>query len=287
MICSLTSPFLFFEGKEAEYQEISAIIYENKNSNWSNMRYGMEAAAYDFGIQLRYVSVLSGEELEENVVKEVVGGTDGLILTSTESPVLEDVFRKNEDLPILLLEGESSEDYASISLNHREIGINMAHLCEEYETILLLDTGGTNSAVKDRVSAAYQELFHMGKTPYLVNISLNNLERDLEGIVRMSGAQVLLSFDSVTSEMLTSVEFQEELVIYAVGSTNKLISALGKEFFEALVVWNEYAMGYYAVESVVSTTFEQRMKDEMAIQVVKKDDIYEKEMQKLLFPLVY
>lgn len=77
-------------------------------------------------------------------------------------------------------------------------------------------------------------------------------------------------------------------LIYGVGSSREITTHLEKGVISAVAAWSEYAAGYMAVECAAAPVQRKENDAEGALKVsiIKGDEIYEPENQKLLFPVI-
>ncbi len=76
---------------------------------------------------------------------------------------------------------------------------------------------------------------------------------------------------------------KDSLPLYAAGYSQKLTSGLENGQIAAAAVWSGYAEGYWAVEQAVLG--KQAKPLEIPIILVRREDMYEAENQKILFPI--
>ena len=74
--------------------------------------------------------------------------------------------------------------------------------------------------------------------------------------------------------------------LYGVGSTGPIAAALERGSLAASAVWSDFAAGYLAVEGAVRTARgEDWQPQPLAFSILRGEDIYEPDNQKLLFPV--
>lgn len=74
--------------------------------------------------------------------------------------------------------------------------------------------------------------------------------------------------------------------LYGVGSSTAITTSLEQGSIAAVAAWSDYAAGYLAVEQAVRAV-RQRPQDlePLTFSIVRGEDIYAPENQKLLFPV--
>ena len=74
--------------------------------------------------------------------------------------------------------------------------------------------------------------------------------------------------------------------LYGVGSSTAITSLLERGEITAVAAWSDYAAGYLAVQQAVRAVREQSQELEpLSFSIVRGEDIYAPENQKLLFPV--
>ena len=73
-----------------------------------------------------------------------------------------------------------------------------------------------------------------------------------------------------------------------VGSAGEITAQLEKGVLSAVAAWSEYAAGYMAVENAAASIEGNPSRSEgtLKMSVIRKDEIYEPDNQKLLFPII-
>ncbi len=287
VVLSLVIPISTNE--EYNDMEVSAIIRGDDTLGWSNMRQGMEQAAYDLGVTLRYLNVSSGDYMEQLDVfeSEVNGGADGVILMPIDAgkSTLETV--EKYSTPVIFIETDINDNYTYVSPSNEEIGRQMAEICQNSDDILLINTFEENDGLNERLTTCFNSLREQGKNVYMTSISTSGIASDIDRIIAISQADTIVTFEHSATEALANIDFNDELNIFGVGNTTFLLDALYEEKIDILLVWNDYALGYHAMNSMVSEIKNEPIGDtSLNIIVVKKEDIYDKETEKILFPIV-
>lgn len=101
-------------------------------------------------------------------------------------------------------------------------------------------------------------------------------------------AAAVLLFEPAATEAAAAAKEKLGLApaLYGVGSTGPIAAALERGSLAASAVWSDFAAGYLAVEGAVRTARgEDWQPQPLAFSILRGEDIYEPDNQKLLFPV--
>lgn len=110
----------------------------------------------------------------------------------------------------------------------------------------------------------------------------------LDGLTREAGADWIMAFEPATTQGAASAKESHDLKqpLYGVGVTTDVAAWLERGTVTAVAAWSDYAAGYLAVESAVKAVRGEKIKTEpLPFSVVRGEDIYDPENEKLLFPV--
>lgn len=123
----------------------------------------------------------------------------------------------------------------------------------------------------------------------------SNLSEEIKNLIENSKGKVIVTFDTSILENIGKIkkELQEEsgviypVSLYGTGTSNKVISYLEEGIVRATAVQNDFNVGYLGVKTVVdSINGKEIEKTTIHSTVVNSENMYSKENQPLLFPLV-
>ena len=99
----------------------------------------------------------------------------------------------------------------------------------------------------------------------------------------------VLAFDPSSTQQAAEWKAAEQraFALYGVGSSTAITAHLEQGTIAAIAAWSDYAAGYLAVRQVVESTrgAEEELAP-LAFSILRKEDIYAPENQKLLFPIM-
>ena len=100
----------------------------------------------------------------------------------------------------------------------------------------------------------------------------------------------VMAFEPLATQQAAERKEAEELgfALYGVGSGTAITAQLERGNISALAAWSDYAAGYLAVRQAVEAAMRADRQDPgpLAFSIVRGEDIYAPENQKLLFPIM-
>lgn len=277
--------------------EVSIVMRETQSSIWSSTRLGMEQAAYDLGGELRFlVSEMDNDQEEQTalLLRELQGGTDAVVVVPVDPENLEDMLNKNSaDLPVISIESCLSDSRICVSPHNGEIGTALANSMEDIANtgFLLLDTGGKSTGVQERLQSCYDTLLALGGRVKICKLTVSEMQEKLPTLLKESDLQVVVAFEASATEALIATQkaLPPTVMLYGVGSTSGIVFALEEEKIKSVAAWSDYAIGYLAVQAAIAAKRGEKVEHNgyrVRFSIVKGEDIYEENNQKLLFPVI-
>lgn len=280
---TLAWPQLPFARREAEPVEVSVILRGTDGSDWANARLGMEQAAGQLRAELRIVAPTADNDPAEQarlMRYEAERGADVLVVVPAgELPA-------DVGVPVITL--ESAGGAGAVCPDNEALGRALAEAAladAPAGSVLLVDTAPGAAGVSARLAAAKAALEEAGvETAETAPAEKAHLETTL---AETDAAAVLLFEPSATEAAADAKEKLEcSVPLYGVGSTGAIAAALERGTLSASGVWSEFAAGYLAVEGAVhAARGEDWQPQTLDFFILRGEDIYEPDNQKLLFPV--
>lgn len=270
---------------EKDRKEISVIFREWESGIWTEERRGMEKAAADFGAELRFLTLQESNSAREQqllVEQELKNGADGLILIPAGPDVLDSTAQMRRAIPRVTMESAFDENSLPVTLDNQKIGHYLAAAAmEDFLTgsvALLVNSVPGSSGVQERLNAAKEILTEAG-----ISILQCDDRKSWESLINQADFCILPE-PAFLSEILDDFEEQQRHIpLYTAGYSQKVTTGLENGQIAAAVIWSGYGEGYQAVEQAVFG--EQAKLLEIPVILVRKEDMYESENQKILFPI--
>lgn len=284
VILSLIIPQMI-RTREPRRLSISVLLRDSESAGFSTTRQGMEQAADELGAELRFLTLTSpndSDEQAESLRREITEGADALIIVPADPATLTQALSQlTGHCPVVSLEAAVDGFSGAAAPDNTLLGKELAQaLLEDWDggTVFLLDTGWNAAGVSARLKAARETLESNGVPTRTVS--------SLPG----SGITIrwAVAFDPSATRQAADRNSKEEtpFALYGVGSTTAIINHLEKGAITSLAVWNDYAAGYLSVRQAVDAIGgTSGSLEPLPFSILRGEDIYEPENQKLLFPV--
>ncbi|MDD3346101.1 substrate-binding domain-containing protein [Oscillibacter sp.] len=274
--------------------ELSVIFREPDGDLWSTARQGMEQAASDLNVELRFLLPTKANAAEEQrtlLSREVEGGSGAILLIPADRAALaQAVSAAAEKVPLVTLETDMtaygatacvSPDNAALG---KTLGKTVLNGVAEGGTVLLLCSVPGDNGVGERLEAAAAVLKAAGRE-VVWSTSTDPEALTREG--RITQAKAVMGFEASALEMAASVENQPLPLVYGMGSTASIAAGLEQSRITAIAAQNEFSAGYLAVEAAVTAARHEtpRSVETLPFSLVRQENMYQSKNQKLLFPV--
>lgn len=284
VVLSLMIPQLVRDERPPQLLALSVLFRDTESSGWAIARQGMERAADEFGAELRFLNLTApndGEEQAELMLREIEGGANALVVVPADSESLAAALGETAGLcPVVTMESPVEGGAGEVVLDNAQLGRRLAEaLMEDWTSgpVLLLDTAPSCAGVTARLEAARDALCQAGITA----VRASELPEEGE-------AEWVMAFERSATLRFAERKEAEELsfALYGVGGSTAITAHLERGTISAMAAWSDYAAGYLAVRQAVEGTREQgRELEPLPFFILRGEDIYAPEYQKLLFPV--
>lgn len=299
---------MLFVNMEEEPNRVSVIVNDSNNDRWIAMRQGLEQAANEENIQLNYVStgVLTSEEEQKALIdREVENGAQGVIVQLVSSMDPEQIFEQLDgSVAIMLLDSDAEPEgiYALTAPDNRKIGTALAEAVIADQDgslsgvrIGVLSGSSTLLSMQQRLSGVKDTLEDAGaELTWCIYDSTESFATELATMQEDSPVDIIISLgnqetETVVDYLQTRQEEEQPFRLYGEGCSEKAVYYLDKGVITALVVPNEFNMGYQSVRSIAKQLqykLSSADSEQVDSLVIRKENLYDEENQKILFPIV-
>lgn len=284
VVLSLLVPQLFRGRKEPRLLSLSVMLRDTDSSSWTVARQGMEQAADELGAELRFLTLTaandSGEQ-EALLLREIEDGAAALVVVPADPAALSAALDPWLVVcPTVTLESPMEGAAGVVAPDNAALGRQLAEaLLEDWNggEVLLLDSAGRCTGVTDRLAAAEEALAAAG----IPSRRAESLEEETPPWV--------MAFEANATQRTAERREAEgrDFALYGVGTATSITAQLERGNIAAMAVWSDYAAGYLAVRRAVSAARGEA--DEVVplpFSILRGEDIYAPENQKLLFPIM-
>ena len=281
---SLLLPQLLRGRREPQLLSLSVMLRDTDSSGWTVAREGMEQAADERKAELRFLTLTTSGDSEEQaalLLREVEGGAAALVAVPADPEALSGALGSWKTVcPVVTLESAMEGAAGTVAPDNEDLGRRLAQaLLEDWDggPVILLDTAGRCTGVARRLEAAEAALTEAG-----VPVS-----REME--IPEGDCRWVMAFEPAATRKAAEEKEAEgaAFALYGVGSTAAITAQLERGTIAALAAWSEYAAGYLAVcRAADAARGETGTAAPLPFSILRGEDIYAPENQKLLFPVM-
>lgn len=281
--------------------EMSVIAREAEGSAWANARQGMEQAAADLHVELRFLypgESNSGWEQSQLLRREVESGASAILLYPTDRAALaETVAGAAGSAALVTLETDMTACGANgyVGVDNTALGEALGKAAlngvRPGETVLLLDSAPGDNGIRERLEAAEVLLAQEGRRVRLCGPGEGEtLSAALRSALERGGIRAVAAFEPSALELAAAETalLEKPPLVYGAGSTAAVAASLEQGHIASVVAQNAFSTGYLAVEKAAKLARREQAgsRGELAFFIVRQEDMYEPDYQKLLFPVV-
>ena len=289
----LSATDLIIKENEARVYPISVLVDGISGENYANMKKGMDEAAYENNVDMRFPAVAENITMEEKLEiaeDEIEAGAVAIIIGNRWKDEIADKIRmRHKDFPVLIL--GSSKKNESIYIDYDKIVKNLSEnivkveskdnkLCIVSEDFSDEDFENVRRELKRQLEPiGYKFEFAEGEGP--------KLEKQLKAFGKSHVAFVSLDKESTVRVVKYVSDNNFNTAIYATGATTYLLGKLEEGEIKGIVAWNEYDMGYFMIDKLMRMLTDKGKitKDEIAVFYITTEDLKNEDYIKMLYPI--
>ena len=274
-----------------------SVILRDGDGAVSTMRRGMEQAAEDLNVELRFLTPTADNSAAEQahlLERETAGGTQAILLLPADRGVLgEAVSAAAGRTALVTVETDMTEwgAGAAVTMDHQALGEALGEAaCNGVPTggtVLLLDSLPGDNGIRERMEAAKAVLEREGRQARVYKWDPDTTS--LPDILRIERPRAIIAFEAAALADVAELSRGEDTfpLLYGCGSTSGIAAALEKGRVTAITAVNVFSAGYLAVEAAAALA---RHEDwtaaaPVAFSIVRQETMYDSDNQKLLFPV--
>lgn len=273
-----------------------SVILRDGDGGVSTMRKGMEQAAEDLNVELRFLTPAEDNNAAEQVLlleREVAGGAPAVVLLPADREFLSGAVSAAAGKTTLVTVETDMTAWgaaASVSMDHHALGEALGtaamHGVPAGGTVLLLDSLPGDNGIRERLEAAREVLEREGRQ--VREYQWSGDETLFADILRIERPGAIIAFEAAALAEVAELSRGENFpLLYGCGSTTGIAAALEKGRVTAIAAVNVFSAGYLAVEAAASLARHEDWTGAptVAFSVVRQETMYESDNQKLLFPV--
>lgn len=293
-----------------ETYKVSAVLTDSEADRWFAVKEGMKQAASDFGMDLNFAQVKQYPTTSDEwdiINQEIDAGANAVIVEPIGKNLLEkEDFQNNQHIVLLDSDVEPEGVYDCVHADDEAIGRLLFDKIYEkygeelkYKKIGVVAGEANRLAMNQRLKGFYSGLFEHNLKPGWTMGLGRTLEQHLRWQMKNARPDILVSLGNAETEiavdLIVSRGIEDSVEIYGEGYSEKTVYYLERGTIDCLVLPNEFAMGYLAVEKAaeslsnanVSKVINGKIEEESAtidLHSVRTEELYQEENQKILFP---
>ena len=273
-----------------------SVILRDGDGGVSTMRKGMEQAAEDLNVELRFLTPAEDNNAAEQVQlleREVAGGAPAVVLLPADRETLSGAVSAAAGKTTLVTVETDMTAWgaaASVSMDHQALGEALGtaamHGVPAGGTVLLLDSLPGDNGIRERLEAAREVLEREGRQ--VREYRWSGDEALFADILRIERPGAVIAFEAAALAEVAELSRGENFpLLYGCGSTTSIAAAMEKGRVTAIAAVNVFSAGYLAVEAAASLARHEDWTGAptVAFSVVRQETMYESDNQKLLFPV--
>lgn len=295
VILTMLLPRLPSQQAAAPLVEISVILRESDSSLWSSARLGMDRAAGELGAELRVLTLArtndGGDQLA--VLRREIGQqSDALVVVPADPAGLaRSLAEAGAACPVLTLESSMEGAVLAAAPDNGGLGSALAQAVMDdgaAGTVLLLNASPDSTGVTARVEGARAALEEAGAAVRGRTVDLSAPADALRDLLKQPDLSAVMVFEPALTEQAAALKdsLGLDVPLYGVGITANAAAWLERGVIAAAGAWSDFAAGYLAVEGAVCLARgDQCHMEQLPFFIVRGEELYEPEYQKLLFPV--
>lgn len=288
--------FLMLREKNVDKSyQISVIVENAEDTQWSAFKYGLKMAAEDKGAEMVMVSTgasLSQEEEKKLIEEEIKSGADGVIVQPVSGEDTQQMLKKvGNKAEIMLVDDILSgiEKFPVIQPDAYAIGKTLVEeLLKDYGGNLEGKTLGILNGKEGLKSSAEKE---KGFIEALQGTGAEIVWSDTQITENMPDVDFVIALDDNSLRAAGEMAAANNLhgaIVYGIGNSTQSVYYLDMGIAECLVIPDTFNVGYQSLTELVNKlekAFYEYENQEISYTVMRKENMFSKENQEVIFTM--
>lgn len=288
--------FLMLREKNVDRSyQISVIVENADDKQWSAFKYGLKMAAEDKGAEMVMVSTgasLSQEEEKKLIEEEIKNGADGVIVQPVSGEDTQQMLKKvGNKAEIMLVDDILSgiEKFPVIQPDAYAIGKTLVEeLLKDYGGNLEGKTLGILNGKEGLKSSAEKE---KGFIEALQGTGAEIVWSDTQITENMPDVDFVIALDDNSLRAAGEMAAANNLhgaIVYGIGNSTQSVYYLDMGIAECLVIPDTFNVGYQSLTELVNKlekAFYEYENQEISYTVMRKENMFSKENQEVIFTM--
>ena len=292
-------------GKKSESYTVAVIVDDSSNAKWNAFKEGLNQGLEGHQIYLNLVSTTKFSSLKEEcqiISREIENGADGIIIEPYSSDDEEQLFLQSvAEKPVILAGNSIREEWYSVVMpDYYKMGEALADAVIEGEQmnpdarkIGVIGADQSKESARNMLQGFEKKISESNlEIVWMTGADAWNSADELEDNMKQQPVDILAALDNDGTEQCVDFFLENagsDCRLYGVGRSEKTVYYLDKEIIQTLIVPNEYFMGYQSVVSMarrLEEHVETMVDEEVDFLTVTKENMYDREHEKIVFPTV-
>ena len=288
--------FLMLREKNVDKSyQISVIVENADDTQWSAFKYGLKMAAEDKGAEMVMVSTgasLSQEEEKKLIEEEIKSGADRVIVQPVSGEDTQQMLKKvGNKAEIMLVDDILSgiEKFPVIQPDAYAIGKTLVEeLLKDYGGNLEGKTLGILNGKEGLKSSAEKE---KGFIEALQGTGAEIVWSDTQITENMPDVDFVIALDDNSLRAAGEMAAANNLhgaIVYGIGNSTQSVYYLDMGIAECLVIPDTFNVGYQSLTELVNKlekAFYEYENQEISYTVMRKENMFSKENQEVIFTM--
>lgn len=279
---------------------ISMLARGKNAAGWASIREGAALAADENNVELSFI--LLGEdnnaaEQQALLKRESEAGVDAILLSAADSRSLGDTLKAMDlKTPVICFESPA-EGFPCVSADNYAMGAGLGRqLVEDGQPVrlALVESGMNCRHIQERWEGLLSVLKQAGIQPAYWRLpdDSDQVPGYLMQKLTPRDADVLVALDSLsleqTAQMAADTGKPGTPAVYGIGATDKILAYLEQGTISAIMVQNDFAIGYLSVQTAIEAIAGHPPKQNIPVEyrIITGKTMYDPDNQPLLFPFI-
>lgn len=294
------------EKNEKEKQKIAVIIENSDDNQWAGLKYGLKKAAEDRDVELSVASTgptLTAKEQEKLIRQEVEGGADAVILQPVVDRDTEKTLQEAErELPVMLI-GENpvkrkeSTEIPVVRPDNYAMGRKLAEeLLKDYnghlkgKSLGILNREKESEDIKQR-KKGFEEGIKGKGAEFVWSYFIAADHEAAEDLEKQPEVDFVIAFDDDSLTAAGNCAVSNNLhgaLVYGIGHSTEAVYYLDTGAAECLAVPDEFQIGYQSLITLLEQMeqpFKERNSHEISYAVIRRENLFSRENQEILYTM--
>jgi ribose transport system substrate-binding protein len=288
--------------------EVAVIVKSTTSSFWQQFMSGLQAGTAEYNVNYYCEAPDSEEDVQtqlELMQKAIDSKVDAIIISAVSAedsvPLIEEAKKKGIYV-VIVNSGVDTENYdVEIGTDNLEAGHQLADEVvnadedTKYVGIINFDESAANAQQREQGFRDAVEREENIKIVASVNVP-SNVSEAKEATLKMMEEHPEINTIITMNEWTTlgvgyaveEIDGGKNIHVYGFDSNTLCLDMLEKGYLDGLLVQNPYAMGYLAMENAYSLSKHKKASEKVIYtntEMVTRENMYDSDMQKLIFPV--